>query len=45
MYEQDTHGAKCVNYTTNDQNMISMNNYGDPQKLVPIEAQKSEKIP
>ena len=45
MYEQDTHGAKCVNYTTNDQNMISMNNYGDPQKLVPIKAQKSEKIP
>ena len=40
---QSTHGAKCVNHTTNDQNIINMNNYGDLQKLVLIEVQKSEK--
>ena len=44
MYEQDTHGAKCVNYTTNDQNMISMNNFGDPQNLVLIGVQNNEKM-
>ena len=25
-----THGAKCIKHTTNDQNMINMNNYSDP---------------
>ena len=44
-HEQGTHGAKCANHTTNDQNMINMNNYGDTQKLVLIKVQKSEKIP
>ena len=38
-----THGEKCVKYTTNDQNMINMNNYGNPKKLVLIGVQKSEK--
>ena len=35
-HEQGTHREKCVNHTTNDQNMINKNNYGDPQKLVLI---------
>ena len=32
MHEQE----KCIKHTTNDQNMINMNNYGDPQNLVLI---------
>ena len=38
-----THGAKCVKHTYNDQNIINMHNHGNPQKLVLIEVQKSEK--
>jgi len=38
-----THGAKCVKHTTNGQNMINMNNYGNPQKLVLIGVQESAK--
>ena len=38
-----THGAKCVKHTNNDQNMINMHNHGNPQKLVLIGVQKSEK--
>ena len=37
------YGKICVKHTTNDQNMINMNNYGDPEKLVLIGVQKSEK--
>ena len=33
MHEQGTHGAKCVKYATNDQNMINMHNNGNPQKI------------
>ena len=39
------HGAKCVKHTTNNQNMINMNNYGDSQKLVLIGVQNNEKMP
>ena len=39
-----THGEKCVKHTTNDQNMINMNNYGYPQNLVLIGVQNSEKM-
>ena len=39
----NTHKEKCVKHTTNDQNMINMHNHGNPQKLVLIEIQKSEK--
>ena len=35
-----THGAKCIKHTTNDQNMINMNNYDDPQNLILIGVQK-----
>ena len=42
MHEQDTHRAKCVNHITNDQNMINMNNYGDPQNLVLIGVQNNK---
>ena len=38
-----THGGKCIKHTTNDQNMINMNNYGNPQNLVLIEVPKNEK--
>ena len=34
-----THGEKCIKHNTNDQNMINMNNYGDPQSLVLIRIQ------
>ena len=39
-----TQGAKCLKPTTNDQNMINMNNYGDPQNLVLIGVQNNEKM-
>ena len=39
-----THGVKCIKYTTNDQNMINMNNYGDPQSLVLIGDQNNNKM-
>ena len=42
MHEQGTQGAKCVKHATNDQNMIDMNNYGDPQKLVLIRVQNNK---
>ena len=38
-----THWAKCVKHTYNNQNMINMHNHGNPQKLVLIKVQKSEK--
>ena len=43
-HEQGTHREKCVNHTTNDQNMINKNNYGDPQKLVLIGVQNNNKM-
>ena len=39
-----THRAKCIKNTTNVQNMINMNNYGDPQNWVLIGVQNSEKM-
>ena len=37
-----THGEKCIKYTTNDQNMININNYGDPHNLVLIRVQNKQ---
>ena len=42
MHEQGTYGAKYVNHITKDQNMINMNNYGDPQSLVLIGVQNNK---
>ena len=39
----NTHGAKCVKHTTNDQNMLSMHKHGNPQKFVLNEFQNNEK--
>ena len=39
-----THETKCVKHTTNDQYMINMYNYGNPQKLVFIGVQNNEKM-
>ena len=39
-----THGEKCIKHNTNDQNMINMNNYGDPQSLVLIRIQNNNKM-
>ena len=44
IHEQGTQGAKCIKHTTNDQNMINMNNYGDPQKLVFISPKQWENV-
>ena len=40
-----THGVKCIKHTTNDQNMININNYGDLQNLVLIGVQNNNKMP
>ena len=39
-----TRGVKYIKHTTNNQNIINMNNYGDSQKLVLIGVQNNEKI-
>ena len=39
-----TQGANCIKHTTNDENMINMNNYGDPQNLVLIGVQNNNKM-
>ena len=39
-----THRTKCIKHTTNDQNMIDMNNYDDPQSLILIGVQNNKKI-
>ena len=39
-----TYKAKFIKHTTNDQNMINMNNYGDPQNLVLNGVQNNEKM-
>ena len=40
-----TQGEKCIKHTTKDQNMINMHNHGNPQSLVLIGVQNSEKMP
>ena len=40
-----THEAKCIKHTTNYQNMININNYGDLQNLVLIGVQNNNKMP
>ena len=45
MHEQGTHKAKCVKHATNNQNMINIDNHGNPQKLVLIRVQNNKKIP
>ena len=37
--------GKVYKTHTNDQNMININNYGDPQILVLIRVQNNEKMP